>query len=599
LVYDPEGSDTNRESIVIKLQSWADISLEDFKLRVNNRTTKLYYPELNNSAIITEGNQQIFTWNYRFPNTKATCVSLIKDGNTYTTYCYNPNELSTETWNIETESRKNYIIKIKKIIYDPVGSDKNNETITLQILSWYDIDLSEFRLWVGTSTRKIAWILNQWEPQTFKWNYRFPNTKPTCVSLFRENTIFDTLCYDPADDKEELEIKPVPPIDYVDYKIQIQNIDYDPPWSDKDNEKITIVYSHGSWDLDLTDNFYLQRWKTRRSLKKYWTIKIWAIETLIWTFSFPNSKNICVELVREDLVFDKYCYEADSKPEDPITTGTIQDLDDKFIPNLQIISILPNPVWKDINKEFISLYYTNHNSDQIIDLQDNYYLIIGSTKKYFKTGIILPNQEKQIFQNFSFPNKATCVELRKDKSQLDKFCYTKPEEWQKFLENNWILESISTIDLSILNKIKIKKFADQYCLSYQNQKILCKKLPKTKSRTSMEKLNSAYISALHRYLAENRPVIYNKTAVHYYKTMFSQAKKILKTKKEIVTIKWEEISIYNFDLRFHREYEKSTSSYIIDKWLNLLFTKKILNKYYQLKKQFYKYLYVKWNNSKI
>jgi hypothetical protein len=78
---------------------------------------------------------QTLTGNYRFPNSKPTCVSLVQDEIVYSTYCYDPNEVISETGDIISESRQNYVIKIKEIIYNPVGPDTNNETITLQMIS--------------------------------------------------------------------------------------------------------------------------------------------------------------------------------------------------------------------------------------------------------------------------------------------------------------------------------------------------------------------------------------------------------------------------------------------------------------------------------
>lgn len=47
------------------------------------------------------------------------------------------------------------------MVYDPPGADTDNESITLQLLSgWDGVDLSVFRLQVGTKSKKIQGIIS-------------------------------------------------------------------------------------------------------------------------------------------------------------------------------------------------------------------------------------------------------------------------------------------------------------------------------------------------------------------------------------------------------------------------------------------------------
>jgi hypothetical protein len=43
------------------------------------------------------------------------------------------------------------------------------------------------------------------------------------------------------------------------------------------------------------------------------------------------------------------------------------------------------------------------------------------------------------------------VSIAKDKIILDTFCYDKPDNGEEFKINNGVLESVSSLDLSILN----------------------------------------------------------------------------------------------------------------------------------------------------
>ena len=98
-----------------------------------------------------------------------------------------------------------------------------------------------------------------------------------------------------------------------DYTIEIIDIDYDPPGSDTDNEKITLLASNISGDqtpLDLSKIFRIKVNGTNKTLP--WTLPMNVPTTFTKTFGFPNStdsgQDVVVSLVYNDHIFDIYTY---------------------------------------------------------------------------------------------------------------------------------------------------------------------------------------------------------------------------------------------------------------------------------------------------
>jgi hypothetical protein len=98
-----------------------------------------------------------------------------------------------------------YQLKILDIVYDPDGADTDNETITIQNLSSVEVDLSNLKLKINTTNKKLTGILSVGETKTFKGTFGFPNSTKddadVVVSLFYDTTIFDTYVYNPNQPK--------------------------------------------------------------------------------------------------------------------------------------------------------------------------------------------------------------------------------------------------------------------------------------------------------------------------------------------------------------------------------------------------------------
>jgi len=544
VVFNPDGNDTNNETIQITLLSWEIANMEDFSLLIDARNNKFYYTELNTSPLISSGETKVFTGNYRFPNSRPVCVSLIQGDISYTTYCYDPDENISQDPPITTTNRNEYEIQITNIIYDPPWSDTNNEEITLKMTSWASLNLEDLRLRIWDSNRRIYGILNL-DTQTFKWNYRFSNSKDTCISLIADEHIFDTYCYkisDNNDENTEEAKNDDESIDYSSVEIEILDIIYNPEWSDKDRESVVLNYKTWFWNLDLSDGFYFTRSGTRRSLSKYWELTYW-ITTITWNFTFPNSKAICVDLVHNGRIFDTFCY-------DPDHTKNIEQNDESVgyqNTKIEIEDIVYNPEWSDKDRESIVLNYKIWSWE--LDLSDKFYLVRSDTKKSLRKYWKIPIGSTAIVWNFAFPNtKPTCVKLVRKEQVFSTFCYetniTKTTKKQKKL--------IPTCKMSVSEKF------------YKN-----------------------YIYALHNYLRKSRKVFFYNSETQSYSNIFYQAKDLLKAWKTEVKVGEDRIPINNVSERHDKQYWNTSAEFIKSELTKTLLSEKIRNRYYQKRKEYF------------
>ncbi len=97
------------------------------------------------------------------------------------------------------------------------------------------------------------------------------------------------------------------------YTIHILAIDYDPPGSDTNNEKITLLATNTSGDmtpLDMSKIFRLKVNGSNKLLSGYLQMNIPT--TFTKTFGFPNStksgEDVIIQLVYGDIIFDTYTY---------------------------------------------------------------------------------------------------------------------------------------------------------------------------------------------------------------------------------------------------------------------------------------------------
>lgn len=146
--YDPKGADTGRESIVLSYNQGESSSLDlsDFRLLVGTTKKTL-------SATIDRGAEQTITKTFGFPNTKATCVTLMHRDKAYDAYCYDPHQSISMA---QTESSPPDVeIEIADLVYDPDGADAGRESVTLILHTTGQQSLSGFYLAINGKSKKL------------------------------------------------------------------------------------------------------------------------------------------------------------------------------------------------------------------------------------------------------------------------------------------------------------------------------------------------------------------------------------------------------------------------------------------------------------
>ncbi len=411
------------------------------------------------------------------------------------------------------------------------------------------------------------------------------------------------------------------------YLFNIEDIIYNPDWVDTDNEIIKI--SMPKWSdinqtsVDLADGFYLMINDTRKSLKNYGTISPWDTKTLQWTFSFPNTKKTTVSLFNGETAFDSYIYdpvidkliqdELDAELDSQIDTGSILtwDLQNTDISQLwysiSIVSILPNPLWKDTIWEEVWLLYSINNSGEKlkINLASGYYLKIWDKKTYFNNKKIYingetknnnleltSNQEALLIWKFAMPNKASCVEIGYENLIFDQFCYSDPEEWQKFIKSNWVLESINVIDFSILNKAKLENIWNQVCLTFGSQNFYCKNMPYSKlsvKKINQNKLYKEFFDSFENYLKDQRKIMYYDTDIKNYFNLLNEIEKAISEWKSEFILDDIKYKTSEFQSMYEFRHPKTTTVFIQQN-LSEFIPKQIRNKYSSLLDEYNEYL---------
>lgn len=114
------------------------------------------------------------------------------------------------------------------------------------------------------------------------------------------------------------------------YTISILDVEYDPPGSDTNNEKITLLAKNSSGDqtpLDLSNIFRLKVNGTNKTLP--WILPMDVPTTFTKTFGFPNSttsgQDVVILLTYNDHIFSTYTYNpqklSPQKQQELTTTG--------------------------------------------------------------------------------------------------------------------------------------------------------------------------------------------------------------------------------------------------------------------------------------
>ncbi|MBP7841770.1 hypothetical protein KA037_03825 [Patescibacteria group bacterium] len=147
-----------------------------------------------------------------------TCVLRSQGIDIVDTYCYDP---------FADDILSPPDIRIRSIVYDPPGSDTDNEQISLELISPASMDLQNISLRIGTRNATIDGTLTTGGVQTFTDNFRFPNYD-ACVSVMFDDSIIDTLCYQAEQEEDNSLDDNIDTKDYTNTAIDIIDIVYDP-----------------------------------------------------------------------------------------------------------------------------------------------------------------------------------------------------------------------------------------------------------------------------------------------------------------------------------------------------------------------------------
>jgi hypothetical protein len=95
------------------------------------------------------------------------------------------------------------VIDLKCVMTNPIGSDTHKEFVRLYRDRWSAVDLSDYRLVVGGKNKTLSGILLSGQTLDLYRSWWFSNSKTGCISLTKDGSVIDTLCYPVLDEGEE------------------------------------------------------------------------------------------------------------------------------------------------------------------------------------------------------------------------------------------------------------------------------------------------------------------------------------------------------------------------------------------------------------
>lgn len=613
--YDPEWSDTWKESITLYSNSSKLLDLSQVKMKINTTNKKLTWILKPDSSIT-------LTWTFGFPNSTKdgsnVIVTIFAWDYILASYSYNPNKPKIEI--------PEWAVKVYSVIdWDTFRYRKEDWTLQSVRLLWVDAPESNTARYRTTECfwkeaknyltnliknqyvvlendsnsasmdsygRVLAYVYLNWElvnqklieewyakEYTYKTDYLKQSEfiKSQQIAEKSEKWLRSSVvCWKSIAEEPQARW-----IDYEKMKIKIQTITYDPEWSDNGNEEIkfNVDVSQTSWlnYLDFNDNFSLSisprseysTWTTKtKKLESFWSFDLdYGITeiTLKWNFQLPNNKATCVSINQWNYIFDTYCYNP-----------TITSLDEKEIlveeislPDVKIQSIIPNPSWSDSWKEEIDLLRTpteNFSSDlEILELEPDFSLLINNKTKKKLVWILLPNQKITIRWSFSLPNTASCVWLMYQWKQIDEFCYWKAKDWVKFNSDNTSVHEIPSEELAIVKKIKLTKQGDKLCTTYNNTIFNCKSIPNstTEKNKKLLSMQNSYITQIQNYLKSEYSLLYYNSDLKEYFDLYSNVKKAIKSWNYTIESNWNMIPATDIASLISNKYYQDSKNYLL------------------------------------
>ncbi|MCF7834790.1 thermonuclease family protein [Candidatus Gracilibacteria bacterium] len=641
--YDPEGSDTNNESITLQSFANQDIDLDNYRLQVVGKTSK----KTVRGDILHSLSIESFTGNYQFPNS-ASCINLLYDYYILDTYCYSgtsdnsSQEEPLENTNYSSQSFG--ILEIVNIEYDPEGSDVGNEYIILKLNSGEQLNLGDYKLQIDKDSKitkkSLSGILLLGQEQTIRGNFSFPNStnngEDVVVSVLSPNQeILAIYNYNPNLPK----IIPPPGIynvysvldgdtfriRYNEKLISFRLLGVDAPESSSTRFGYPECFGAQSKE-------YLKNLINKKDINiQYQSGQLADSYGRLLTYVFMDSQNINQNMIQNGYTREYthqgniYQYQSTFLSSQSYASSNQLGLRSPYtcsgqrlnalsgniiqtgisisgnMSDIKILSILPNPQGNDKGNETITLFYNHPNltinsgqeiSGNNIDLGIGYYLLIGTRKKYL-SGILYPSIAKTLTGDFAFPNSASCVKLYLLSNIIDTFCYDKPDNGEEFKINNGVLSSISNIDISILNQSKLQTIGTKLCLTYQGQTIHCKSIPSSKTSTKNQnkiRLYENYLDLIDDYMRQNRGILFYNTEIKNYFDLLNEAKKNISDGIYYVNIDGEFIQTTDISTWYTSKYNQTSYDYLVSVLKQDLLGNDLVEKYKKLKGEYFKYL---------
>ncbi len=200
------------------------------------------------------------------------------------------------------------LVSTWKFLLITIGSWQNRRVLDIVYLSWMILGKSSY---FGNNSYQCARILDSMDDFSPGFERKFLKFMPVTTLTKIEYITVDT------GTETSLQVCPLLPTSATivpeQYTIHIVGLEYDPPGTDTNNEKITLLATNNSGDatpLDMSKTFRVKVNGSNKLLSGYLDMNVPT--TFTKTFGFPNStksgEDVVVQLVYGDHVFDMYTY---------------------------------------------------------------------------------------------------------------------------------------------------------------------------------------------------------------------------------------------------------------------------------------------------
>ena len=609
LIYDPPGSDTNKETITLLLTKGEGLDLKKTTLVIDGKNKKI-------NGILKYWESKTLVGNFGFPNTKKdksnVVVQLKLWNQLLDTFIYSISDKSTSEKEKKQENKKEGIKVFSVLDGDTFRYKDSNWKLQSVRLIWVDSPESNTARYRKTECygkeakqaltnlikgktiklesdpnqhqhdnygRQLAYVwlddllINQHlisegfaKEYTFKTAYSKQADFQSAQAQAKAKKIW---LRSPVNCPNNLENEESAEENSKNLVIKITHIDYDPKGADKNNESISLSIFNKNKDIssidfskqwgalvfDRTENYQsLDLEELENSKGKFIDLSHFGQQTITnplvlrGNFNLPNTKSSCVALFQKDHLYDIACYQTKEKqPENTISYLTW---------SIKITAILPNPKGKDQGKEFIEL---QSYIQEDVDLSSWFSILInGKTKKKI-TGTLLAWEKKRITGNFSFSNDHSCVSIVHQSQILDTFCYGKEKEGSIITKDKTILSQQSTEDLAILKKIKFAQKNKQRCIVYENTILKCRNIPRSKTDPLLKAENTMHRKAFklfNQMIKEKYSPLYYQSDLMPLFNLIKEGKEDFKKKKTTTQIYGDLYNRSDFDKIYQAKYEQ-------------------------------------------